>query len=269
LQVLGLGQKLWIKVRFFPHLEPLETHSFMQVWSEAYGAYNYLQVPYISQRFARVEHAFSIDHPRPMIFHPALHLQGDWPDASEHLFYYICIFAAIGSTASVVSVLAYIVQLTGALRASRILFKRLLVTVVHATMRWHDVTPKGKTRTMFIPTEKRASWVITGRVLNRFGKVCVHFSSCISRLPTVSKKDMETIDDDLANSLHDVNNAFATLLVATLTVACVIQYNFCTTSFFIKMSFALQLFLSRIRDPRSHSRDALSLPCCNVSQHRP
>ena len=74
------------------------------------------------------------------------------PSAAENPFFYIGIYAAIALGSVLVNVTGVITQYTGALRASRILFEKLLTTVVRATMRWHDVTPQG-------------------RMLNRFSKV--------------------------------------------------------------------------------------------------
>ena len=58
--------------------------------------------------------------------------------------FYVGIFAAISFGTAAVSVAAVLVKYTGSLRASRILFERLLDQVVHATMRWHDITPQGE-----------------------------------------------------------------------------------------------------------------------------
>ena len=68
---------------------------------------------------------------------------GNWPSAQDHPFFYIGIYALITFGGAFANILAAIAQYTGALRASRILFKRLLVAVVRATMRWHDITPQG------------------------------------------------------------------------------------------------------------------------------
>ena len=65
------------------------------------------------------------------------------PSAREHPLFYISVYAAVGIGSAFVGVLSAIVQYTGALRASRVLFKQLLVSVVRATMRWHDTTPHG------------------------------------------------------------------------------------------------------------------------------
>jgi hypothetical protein len=65
------------------------------------------------------------------------------PSAREHPLFYIGIYSALGLGTAFVGVLSAIVQYTGALRASKVLFKRLLVSVVRATMRWHDTTPQG------------------------------------------------------------------------------------------------------------------------------
>ena len=70
---------------------------------------------------------------------PPFHL----PSARERPLFYISVYAALGLGSAFVGVLSAIVQYTGALRASRVLFKQLLVSVVRATMRWHDTTPQG------------------------------------------------------------------------------------------------------------------------------
>jgi hypothetical protein len=66
------------------------------------------------------------------------------PSAKEHPLFYINVYAALGLGSAFVGILSAIVQYTGALRASKVLFKRLLVSVVRATMRWHDTTPQGE-----------------------------------------------------------------------------------------------------------------------------
>jgi ABC-type multidrug transport system fused ATPase/permease subunit len=67
----------------------------------------------------------------------------DLPRAQEHPLFYVGIYAAIGLSSGFVAILSTATQYTGALRASRKLFKQLLVSVVRATMRWHDTTPTG------------------------------------------------------------------------------------------------------------------------------
>jgi hypothetical protein len=47
----------------------------------------------------------------------------NWPDAMTHPYFYIGIFAAIGLGTAMSNVLSVTAQYTGALRASRILFK--------------------------------------------------------------------------------------------------------------------------------------------------
>ena len=74
------------------------------------------------------------------------------PLAQQHPLFYVSVYAAIGLSTALVNVLSTATQYVGGLRASRILFKDLLVSAVRATMRWHDTTPQG-------------------RMLNRFGKV--------------------------------------------------------------------------------------------------
>ena len=65
------------------------------------------------------------------------------PSAKEHPLFYVGVYSALGLGSAFLCVVATIVEYAGALRASRVLFKRLLVSVVRATMRWHDTTPQG------------------------------------------------------------------------------------------------------------------------------
>ena len=65
------------------------------------------------------------------------------PSAKEHPLFYVGVYSALGLGSAFLGVLTAIVQYTGALRASKVLFKRLLISVVRATMRWHDTTPQG------------------------------------------------------------------------------------------------------------------------------
>jgi hypothetical protein len=59
------------------------------------------------------------------------------PRAQDHPLYYVGIYTLIGLATGLVAVLSIVVMFAGALRASRLLFNRLLDGVVRATMRWH------------------------------------------------------------------------------------------------------------------------------------
>uniref|UniRef100_A0A8H7XJS6 Multidrug resistance-associated ABC transporter n=1 Tax=Psilocybe cubensis TaxID=181762 RepID=A0A8H7XJS6_PSICU len=192
-QFLGIAEKLWIRT-----------------WGEAYRnetsstpyGVQYPTILTINLNAANDQTNFGIQQ-----FGQAVGLDSRtpgpfgivWPSAMEHPLLYIGIYAAIGMITTLVSVLSVTAQYTGALRASRILFKRLLVAIVHATFRFHDITPQG-------------------RILNRFGK------------------DMDTIDSSLAGTLQAVNSALAGFLVAILTVAVVLPY-FCIPAFFIGLIY--------------------------------
>lgn len=104
------------------------------------------------------------------------------PDARDQPLFYVKVYAGIGSFAALLSVGSTIMQCIAALGASRSLFSRLLTRVVHATMHWHDITP-------------------SGRLLNRFSK------------------DMDAIDNTLANTMMTVSTSLAAFGVAVLTVA--------------------------------------------------
>jgi hypothetical protein len=52
-----------------------------------------------------------------------LSLRIDWPKATEHPLFYVAVYAAIGLGSALANILSVSAQYTGALRASRILFK--------------------------------------------------------------------------------------------------------------------------------------------------
>ncbi|KAF9258420.1 hypothetical protein L218DRAFT_934784 [Marasmius fiardii PR-910] len=109
------------------------------------------------------------------------------PSAHEHPLFYVGVYAAIGLGNVLVNICSVIVQYTGALRASRVLFKQLLERVVRATFRFHDTTPQG-------------------RILNRFGK------------------DIEKIDSSLAGSLQSVNSSLASFFASVVTITVVFPF---------------------------------------------
>ncbi|KAG6840544.1 hypothetical protein C0991_005904 [Blastosporella zonata] len=123
----------------------------------------------------------------------------NWPRAIEHPLFYVGVYASIGLVNVLIGVASMVAQYTGALRASRILFRQLLVTVVRATFRFHDTTPQG-------------------RLLNRFGK------------------DIETIDSSLAGSLQAVNSSLANFFASIILVAVVFPW-FLIPAVFIGLAY--------------------------------
>ncbi|KAJ3842758.1 hypothetical protein EV361DRAFT_888642 [Lentinula raphanica] len=179
-QLLAVGEKYWIKV-----------------WGEAYGPPP-SEISATMKHFAPIhlsgasEHGLSIDgfaHQTTPSSLPMFSIRTafNFPNVHEHPMFYVGVYAGIGVLNALVSVIATAVQYTGALRASRILFKQLLVTVVRATFRFHDTTPQG-------------------RMLNRFGK------------------DIETIDSSLASSLQNVNSSLANFFASVLTIAVIFPF---------------------------------------------
>lgn len=130
LQLLGLTEKLWIRQ-----------------WGQAYGeAENNTGALYAYASSASIEHQITVHgympshHPHHFansVHHTDFTTSVDLPRAQDHPLFYVGVYAAIGFATATASILSTIVQYTGALRASRLLFKRLLVGVVRATMRWH------------------------------------------------------------------------------------------------------------------------------------
>ncbi|KAJ6468022.1 hypothetical protein C8R47DRAFT_1325922 [Mycena vitilis] len=171
-QVLSVGEKLWIKTwgSAYDRNDTLTFHSY-----QSFGSLNPEYPMDGSFNFAQVESPFTV---KPGLFGI------NWPSAVEHPLFYVGVYAAIGLTSAFVGLCSTAAQYTGALRASRVLFKQLLVSVVRATFRFHDTTP-------------------LGRMLNRFGL------------------DMDKIDSDLAGSLQTVNASLAGFFASVITISVV------------------------------------------------
>ena len=139
----------------------------LQYWDAAYPERPKL-LPYAFSSFLTPEHEFTTQSPMSAFHHlnPAAHhhalahanmsfITQDFklPPADKHPMFYVGVFAIIGIGGGFVLLLTLVVQYAAALKASKKMFKQLLDTVIHATMRWFDTTPQG-------------------RLLNRFSKVC-------------------------------------------------------------------------------------------------
>ncbi|EJD46367.1 P-loop containing nucleoside triphosphate hydrolase protein [Auricularia subglabra TFB-10046 SS5] len=107
------------------------------------------------------------------------------PSADEHPMFFVGVYAAITLGTATMGMLVNIIEYIGAYRASRILFQKLLVTVVRAPFRWFDVTP-------------------TGRILNRFSR------------------DIEVVDSSLASSLGTFIGTFASFIAGIVTISYVL-----------------------------------------------
>ncbi|KAI5116711.1 hypothetical protein M0805_003223 [Coniferiporia weirii] len=174
IQMLSFTEKYWIKV-----------------WGEAYEKGSPVPLTHIFTSNTAIEQqALFSDAISP---HQFTHIHQDFgtagledylPPVHEKPLFYVGIYALIGFSTVLISITSVVTQYTGALRASRLLFKQLLVAVVRATMRWHDVTP-------------------AGRMLNRFSK------------------DIETVDSTLASSLQAVNSSLASFFSSMVVVVAV------------------------------------------------
>ncbi|KAA1467006.1 P-loop containing nucleoside triphosphate hydrolase protein [Dentipellis sp. KUC8613] len=181
-QILVVGEKFWIKV-----------------WGEAYGDSGTpaLSISFHFTSLSSVEQ--DVLNEGPLTSYHLMHAVhsmhsfsaplfiSSLPRAQDQPLFYIGVYAAIGVATGIVRILANITQYTGGLRASRVLFRKLLDSVVRATMRWHDTTPQG-------------------RILNRFSK------------------DIEAIDSSLSFSLQAVNSSLANFAASVITVAVVFPF---------------------------------------------
>ncbi|KAJ7660132.1 hypothetical protein DFH06DRAFT_1472233 [Mycena polygramma] len=173
-QVLSVTEKLWIKTwgSAYERNDTLTFYSYHPSLASLDSEYP-MEGPF---NFAQVDSSFVAV--RPGLFGI------NWPSAVEHPLFYVGVYAAIGLTSTFVGLCSAAAQYTGALRASRVLFQQLLVSVVRATFRFHDTTP-------------------LGRMLNRFGL------------------DMEKIDSELASSLQSVNSSLAGFFASVITISVV------------------------------------------------
>ncbi|EIW82695.1 multidrug resistance-associated ABC transporter [Coniophora puteana RWD-64-598 SS2] len=176
-QAISVAEKLWIRE-----------------WGTAYGthvsqsaSYGHVSMALVDNEAAYSElvfYAHQLGQNSPHHVHAQTSPVGVQvlPDAHIHPLFYVGVYGLIGLSSALALVITILVQFTGARRASRLLFRQLLERVVHATMRWHDVTP-------------------TGRMLNRFGK------------------DFEKIDDSVAVSLTSMTIWLVTFVAAIITIA--------------------------------------------------
>ncbi|KAJ6563543.1 hypothetical protein B0H10DRAFT_2169170 [Mycena sp. CBHHK59/15] len=120
LQLKSVGEKIWIKI-----------------WGEAYEAKISASAAYIYSSFG-VAATSDITGNGDMLdtLVQPVHALGSWPPAVERPFFYAGIYAAIGFFGVAVHILSVAMEHTGALNASRNLYRRLLVSVVRATFRF-------------------------------------------------------------------------------------------------------------------------------------
>ncbi|KAI6042761.1 hypothetical protein EDC04DRAFT_3058052 [Pisolithus marmoratus] len=104
-----------------------------------------------------------------------------FPDAGDRPLFYVWGYAIVGFIMASCNIASATTLYFSGLKASGSLFQRLLGRVVHATLPWHDATPRG-------------------RILNRFSK------------------DMDSIDITLSNNVSTVSNALVNFTVAIITV---------------------------------------------------
>jgi hypothetical protein len=106
-----------------------------QIWGEAHKETVHASAWIPIKSFASLEHELPLDghmtYFNQMIHDPWLYRVSstfgiDWPDAIQHPMFYVGIYAAIGLSGALVTVFSVTAQYTGALRASRVLFKYVL-----------------------------------------------------------------------------------------------------------------------------------------------
>ena len=103
-----------------------------QTWGEAYEQDEATSAWHTFRSFATSANGFQGDaylasHHHSHYFQGAVATKGsfgiDWPSAVEHPLFYIGIYAVIGLANALVGIISVVAQYTGALRASRILFR--------------------------------------------------------------------------------------------------------------------------------------------------
>ena len=172
IQGLGAGEKLWIKVwgdvRRLSYI--IFERGLIIFLSQAYKVqpsfsttsttlFSPSSSPAELEGISQGQHPFSSVH-----LHEVLKLKkpnysvssddttstSSLPSVFDHPMFYVAIYSAIGFGSALVSVTSNAIQFTGALRASRKLFKQLLDAVVMATVRFHDTTPAGESCSILV-----------------------------------------------------------------------------------------------------------------------
>ncbi|KAF8529350.1 multidrug resistance-associated ABC transporter [Gautieria morchelliformis] len=169
-QLLAVTEKLWIKQwgEAYNHSAAVAHLFYSPSISDGEGGIPLHSSAYISNVFQNFSLSNTVSSSR-------------LPSANDHPLFYVAIYASISFGTAALSILNVAVQYSGGIRASKLMFRQLLVAVVRATMRWHDSTP-------------------TGRMLNRFSG------------------DIETVDHTISGSLQAINTSMATLFVSVATV---------------------------------------------------
>ncbi|KIO12017.1 hypothetical protein M404DRAFT_962517 [Pisolithus tinctorius Marx 270] len=178
-QGIGVAEKLWIRVRIVLHSD-LNTDSDTQEWGQAYGN---------NQVGSSVWYNLSKRAFLDPVSNTCQQILGFLPDANHRPLFYVVIYALIAFIMTVLSVLSIIVLYAAAQKASRSLFSLLLEGVVHASLPWHDTTPRGKEPP---PFERMSHY--------RFSK------------------DMRAIDVNLSNDVATVSSASVNFVAAAITV---------------------------------------------------
>ena len=193
-QLWSITEKLWIKVLyFFSSFVDISLIGHLQTWGEAYGQ-DAVPTLYAFRSFAMIGHevpmdGYSMHHQLSSTPFVRGLFDIDWPSASQHPLFYIGVYAAIGLANALCNILSVTAQYTGALRASRILFKwvgylvvsQYIVNLYSLGSFWSLLSglPSDSTilllRVSGIQSLYREDHLIRfqteGRMLNRFGKV--------------------------------------------------------------------------------------------------
>ncbi|EIW77560.1 hypothetical protein CONPUDRAFT_167718 [Coniophora puteana RWD-64-598 SS2] len=126
-QCIGFSERLWTST-----------------WGSAYGAMGQL-VPYThpsialdDNEAAYSEYLFQSQRYTQNTFYHVQSSSRALPDVCEYPLFYVRVYSCIGLASALVSISSTLVQFTGSLRASRLMFRQQLERVTRATIRWHD-----------------------------------------------------------------------------------------------------------------------------------
>ncbi|KAJ7062906.1 hypothetical protein C8F01DRAFT_986153 [Mycena amicta] len=181
--IAASGYWIWILLVSLSTLQNVQRISeklWIKFWAAGYESSPNMHVMHTYSAYDRASQVFFLPSSNAGI--PSASVTS-LPNAATHPLFYIGVYTAIGMTGVVLQLLGGWVQFTGALRASRVLFRKLLVTVTRATFR--QVVP----------------WTL---MLNRFSK------------------DFNVVDGEIAGSLYAVSSSLSGFFVSIITVAVVI-----------------------------------------------
>lgn len=143
---LGVGEKVWVKIWADHYRQEAISSSLYHQSALSLGTSPLDEQSRLAQSSFNLGHTIIQSMNSSLAQQTSARIHIDFPSAQDRPGFYIGVYGMIGLARVVISTLLLIVEYYGAFRASKVLFRQLLNTVVGTTMRWIDTTPSGRYR---------------------------------------------------------------------------------------------------------------------------